>query len=62
MVKIFLALMVFSFQCWGTIYLTVSGANVKRAKIAMGQVHPMEDALYRMLNFQSPTYLRTITK
>lgn len=44
MVKIFLALMVFSFQCWGTIYLTVSGANVKRAKIAMGQVHPMEDA------------------
>ncbi len=35
--------MFFSLQCWGTIYLTVSGANVKRAKIAMGQVHPMAE-------------------
>lgn len=36
----------FLFIClpsWGTIYLTVSGANVKRAKIAMGQVHPMTE-------------------
>ncbi|MFM8316351.1 MAG: hypothetical protein ACKOA8_18895, partial [Deltaproteobacteria bacterium] len=30
----------FSLPSLGTIYLTVSGANVKRAKIAMGQVHP----------------------
>jgi len=37
-------LIVFSLPCWGTIYLTVSGANVKRAKIAMGQVHPMAEA------------------
>jgi hypothetical protein len=37
-------LIIFSLPCWGTIYLTVSGANVKRAKIAMGQVHPMGEA------------------
>jgi TolB protein len=37
-------LIIFSLPCWGTIYLTVSGANVKRAKIAMGQVHPMADS------------------
>ena len=35
-----LFLVLFSLPSWGTIYLTVSGANVKRAKIAMGQVHP----------------------
>lgn len=38
-------MMLSSLTCWGTIYLTVSGANVKRAKIALGQVHPMGEAV-----------------
>ncbi len=39
--RVAIFLILFCFPCWATIYLTVSGANVKRAKIAMGQVHPL---------------------
>lgn len=45
MTKTLLVLFAFlSFQAFGTIYLTVSGANVKRAKIGIGRVHPLPDA------------------
>ncbi|MBM4303940.1 MAG: hypothetical protein FJ112_06395 [Deltaproteobacteria bacterium] len=47
--KLILGLVLFCLPSWGTIYLTVSGANVKRARIAMGQVHPIGDDVSRDL-------------
>lgn len=42
--KVFLlALLSFSIAANATVYITVSGANVKRAKIAIGKLHPLPD-------------------
>lgn len=40
-----LLLLTFSFVARATIYITVSGANVKRAKIAVGKLHPLPENL-----------------
>lgn len=41
--SILLLVLTFSFSASATVYITVSGANVKRAKIAVGKVHPLSD-------------------
>lgn len=40
----FFLLAVVSFSATAEVYITVTGANVKRAKIAVGQVHPLPDS------------------
>ena len=34
----------FSFPLHSAVYITISGANIKRAKFALGQVHPLPDS------------------
>src|SRR5262245_23371303 len=43
--KYIFLLCLISSQCFAGIYITVSGANVKRAKMALGHLHPLPDAV-----------------